>query len=566
MDIKKSLTDWQHKVALKQQECLRKIPAEWKIPESLLSSLRLPLAENNNDLIQGDAVRKSGILTERELQITEQYTVSGLLSALAEGKLSSLEVTLAFSKRAAVAQQLVNCLTETMFPEAQERAKSLDDLKAQGKSAGPLHGLPISIKDLFQVKGTHASIGMISFLDEKSTDNSPLVDILLSLGAVIYVKTNIPQTMMTADSHNNIFGRTLNPHNTLLGPGGSSGGEGALIAMRGSPLGVGTDIGGSIRIPALCCGTYAFRPSASRIPYGGARSCSTPGMKFILSCAGPLALDMDAIEVFLKIVIDARPGMYDSSVIDVPWRKATVRHPLRIGVVPSDPIFPLHPPVQRTLAEAAKLLKAQGHQIVELSAEECKVMEINEVAWNIFSLDSAAMEHLQAAGEPPVPALVHIHRQVEILKQAGKTSLPNLSHLDRLDKLAALNARRAELREAWRKMWTSHDLDICLAPPAQNTAVAHDMFGLAPYTTFLNCLDYPACIIPFGQINETDAHETFELAPGQAGPTYNFAQLEGAPCSIQVFTTTMRDEECLEMAKIIDQCQKQGIIKMERLS
>jgi amidase len=83
-----------------------------------------------------------------------------------------------------------------MFPEAQERAKYLDDLKAQGKSAGPLHGLPISIKDLFHVKGTHASIGMISFLDEKSTDNSPLVDILLSLGAVIYVKTNIPQTMM----------------------------------------------------------------------------------------------------------------------------------------------------------------------------------------------------------------------------------------------------------------------------------------------------------------------------------------------------------------------------------
>ncbi|GFF34571.1 acetamidase [Aspergillus udagawae] len=556
MALQDSLADWQHKVAQKQQECLQKIPAEWKIPESLLSSLRLPLAENKNDLIQGDTVRKSGILTERELQITEQYTVSGLLSALAEGRLTSLEVTLAFSKRAAVAQQLVNCLTETMFPEAQERAKYLDDLKAQGKSSGPLHGLPISIKDLFHVKGTHASIGMISFLDERSTDNSPLVDILLSLGAVIYVKTNIPQTMMTADSHNNVFGRTLNPHNTLLGPGGSSGGEGALIALRGSPLGVGTDIGGSIRIPALCCGTYGFRPSASRIPNGGGRSCSTPGMKFILSCAGPLALDMDAIEVFLKTVIDARPGLYDSSVIDVPWRTATVRHPLRIGVVPPDSIFPLHPPVRRTLAEAASLLRAQGHQIIELSAEECKVMEINEVAWNIFTLDSGAMEHLQAAGEPPVPALIHIKRQVEILKQAGKTSLPDFSHVDRLGKLAALNAKRADLRETWRKMWNSHDLDICLAPSAQNTAVPHDMFGLAPYTTFLNCLDYPSCIIPFGQVNETDAQEAFELSPGQTGPTYNFAQLEGAPCSIQVFTTTMRDEECLEMARIIDKCLK----------
>ncbi|KAH1980998.1 hypothetical protein KXW88_006294 [Aspergillus fumigatus] len=570
MDYQNSISGWQHKVAQKQQECLQKIPAEWKIPESLLSSLQLPLAENRNDLIQGDAVRKAGILTERELQITEQYTVSGLLSALADGRLTSLEVTLAFSKRAAVAQQLVNCLTETMFPEAQERAKYLDELKVQGKSAGPLHGLPISIKDLFHVEGTHASIGMISFLDEKSTDNSPLIDILLSLGAVIYVKTNIPQTMMTADSHNNVFGRTLNPHNTILGPGGSSGGEGALIAMRGSPLGVGTDIAGkkapgrqevankpgSIRIPALCCGTYGFRPSASRIPNGGGRSCSTPGMKFILSCAGPLALDLDAVEVFLKTVIDARPGLYDSSVIDVPWRQATVKHPLRIGVVPPDSSFPLHPPVKRTLAKAVKLLKAQGHHIIELSAEECKVMEINEVAWNIFTLDSGAMEHLQAAGEPPVPALINVQRQVEILRQAGKTYLPDFSHLDRLGRLAALNTKQADLRETWRKMWISHDLDICLAPSAQNTAVPHDMFGLAPYTTFLNCLDHPSCIIPFGRVNEMDARETFELAPGQAGPSYNFAQLEGAPCSIQVFTTTMRDEECLEMAKIIDQCLK----------
>lgn len=271
-----------------------------------------------------------------------------------------------------------------------------------------------------------------------------------------------------------------------------------------------------------------FRPSASRIPNGGGRSCSTPGMKFILSCAGPLALDMDAVEVFLKTVIDARPGLYDSSVIDVPWRQATVKHPLRIGVVPPDSSFPLHPPVKRTLAKAVKLLKAQGHHIIELSAEECKVMEINEVAWNIFTLDSGAMEHLQAAGEPPVP---------------------DFSHLDRLGRLAALNTKRADLRETWRKMWISHDLDICLAPSAQNTAVPHDMFGLAPYTTFLNCLDvsclfcrlkissndaqYPSCIIPFGRVNEMDARETFELAPGQE----SFRQLRAAGRSTMLYSS-----------------------------
>lgn len=110
----------------------------------------------------------------------------------------------------------------------------------------------------------------MSFINRPAADfNSPLVDILLDNGAVLYVKTNIPQTLMTADSENNVFGRVLNPNKLTLTAGGSSGGEGALVGMRGSILGVGTDIGGSIRIPAFCCGTYGFKPSTDRVPFGG---------------------------------------------------------------------------------------------------------------------------------------------------------------------------------------------------------------------------------------------------------------------------------------------------------
>lgn len=133
-------------------------------------------------------------------------------------------------------------------------------MRAKGQLAGPLHGLPISLKDSFQVAGTQATLGIVSFLDEVSDSNSAIVDILLELGAVLYVKTNVPQTLgvcsrpiyyamqltyaQTVDSENNVFGRTLNPWNTMLTPGGSSGGEGALVAFQGSPLSVGTDLGG----------------------------------------------------------------------------------------------------------------------------------------------------------------------------------------------------------------------------------------------------------------------------------------------------------------------------------
>ncbi|OKP10306.1 Acetamidase [Penicillium subrubescens] len=488
---------WQKRAAKKQQELANTIPPAWRISDAFKATFPVPFSDHRNDFINTEAIRKSGILTERELKITGEYDVEGLLSALADGSLTCAEVTLAYSKRAAVAQQLVSCLTETMFTEAQERAQYLDALRAQGKVAGPLHGLPISIKDNFHYKGTESTIGMLSFLDEKSTRNSPLVDILLKLGAVLYVKTNVPQTMMashkaifqTTDSHNNVFQRCLNPWNSALGPGGSSGGEGSLIALRGSPLGVGTDIGGSIRIPALCCGTYGFRPSASRVPNGGMRGCTTPGMKFLLPCAGPLSLGLDGIEIFFQSVMGARPAFSDSTVIDVPWRKVPQKPSLRIGVVAEDPIFPLHPPVRRTLVEATHLLEAEGHQIIHLSPEEGQVIQLNEVAWGIFSLDPAGMNHIKAGGEPVVPGMEYIYKQGEKLKGFHKPSWSDLSELDRLSKLAVFNARRAELREDYRKMWVRHDLDICIAPPAQSTAVPHDTFGLPPYTAFLNSLD-----------------------------------------------------------------------------
>ncbi|KAJ5280027.1 Amidase [Penicillium angulare] len=554
----KQSNSWEEKVAKKRNECAAKIPSDWRVSEQFMARFKAPLSSNKNDLIRTKAIHEAGILSSRELSITEDYTISDLISALSNGGLTSTEVTLAYCKRAAVAHQLVSCLTEIMFAEAQERARYLDDLRAQGKSAGPLHGLPISIKDNFHYKGTDATIGMVSFLDDISAKNSPLVDILLGLGAVLYVKTNVPQTMMTSDSHNNVFGRTLNPWNTTLGPGGSSGGEGSLIALRGSPLGIGTDIGGSVRIPAHCCGTYGFRPSASRIPNGGMRVCTTPGIRFLLSCAGPLSLDLNGIEIFFRSIFNAQPARFDSTVLDIPWRDVPTKTSLRIGVVPESSMFPLHPPIRRVLAEAVRSLEAQGHKIIHLDENDTRVMEANEISWNIFSLDQKSKSLIEDAGEPIVPGIHEIAKRAEKLGQIIEHTLPDLTEFERLDKLALLNVRRAELREAYRELWQQHDLDICIAPPAQNTAVPHDLFGLAPYTTFLNCLDYPSCIVPFGEVGDQDAGETFNLKEDQVAPPYDYELLKGTPCSIQLFTTTMRDEECMQMAKQIDQCLKTG--------
>ncbi|KAL3482856.1 amidase signature domain-containing protein [Aspergillus germanicus] len=555
---------WEDPVARKREACSNKIPQEWRISEELLSPVTIPLSESKIDFIRNDMIRKSGILTPRELAITENYTVRELLAALANGALTSAEVTTAYCKRAAVAQQLVGCLTETMFPGAQERARYLDSFRAQGKLAGPLHGLPISIKDNFHYKGTEATIGMVVFMDQVSTESSPLVEILLQLGAVIYVKTNVPRTMM-----NNIFGRTLNPWNTALNPGGSTGGEGALIALRGSPLGVGTDIGGSVRVPALCCGTYGFRPSAQRVPNGKMRVCTTPGMRFILSVAGPLCLDLEGIELFFETLYSIRPALYDSTILDILWRKLPPvprGKKLRIGLIIEHPTFPLHPPVRRTMDTATSLLAAAGHELVPLSSSETLLMELIEVALHIFALDNAALTHVANANEPIAPAILHIGTQIERLCLIRTPTItPNVNDIsDKMEKFGILNARRAELREAYRALWAKHSLDACIAPPAQSTAVRHDGFGLAPYTTFLNCLDvrfpifssplplYPAAVIPFGEVGATDEGVPFVLGEQQVAPEYDYDLFKGAPCAIQLFTTTLRDEECLQIATEVD--------------
>jgi amidase len=352
-----------------------------------------------------------------------------------------------------------------------------------------LHGLPISIKDGFQVAGTEASIGYVSFLGKRSEKNSPLVDTLLNLGAVLYVKTNIPMTLMTADSHNNIFGRCLNPHNTMLNAGGSSGGEGALVAFRGSPIGVGTDVAGSVRIPALCCGTYGFKPTSNRVPYGGQAIPGLPGFKPIVASAGPLANDFEALEIFTKAVIDSTPALLDSTAIDVPWRKLhqPKQSGLRFGILPEDPAYPLHPPIKRAIKEVARKLQAQGHEIITLKSDETRTSDGIEVAIELFSLaPGTAKGHIEASGEPAVPSVA---KQYGPANYGKYTYVTNLEGLDKLHKLAALTVKRQQFIEGWRDLWVQHKLDAILAPSAQNTAVPHDNFGWPPYTCLFNLLD-----------------------------------------------------------------------------
>jgi amidase len=133
------------------------------------------------------------------------------------------------------------------------------------------------------------------------------------------------------ETYNNVWGYTPNPYNTAYGAGGSSGGEGALLALRGSPLGVGTDIGGSIRMPAAICGIYGLKPAGGRFSSLGLKA-GLPGQEAIKSVSGPMSADLDSLELYAKVILAAKPWERDPAVNTLPWQNVELPEKLAFGM------------------------------------------------------------------------------------------------------------------------------------------------------------------------------------------------------------------------------------------
>ncbi|KIM86867.1 hypothetical protein PILCRDRAFT_290181 [Piloderma croceum F 1598] len=228
-----------------QENALAKF-ADWRInvlkPTSDVSQLPLKkLTDGEQSIVNCDATTLADLIRKRV------YT--------------SVEVVFAFAKAAVVSQDATNYLTEIFIEEALDRAQELDKhLEVSGNVVGPLHGVPVSIKDHIKIMGLDMSTGNISRAYKEYADkDAVVVDILRKAGAVLFVKTQNPQSYSSLETTNNICGRTINPFNTKFTSGGSSGSESASISCHGSNLGVGADIGCSIRVPAAHCSLHGLK-------------------------------------------------------------------------------------------------------------------------------------------------------------------------------------------------------------------------------------------------------------------------------------------------------------------
>ncbi|KXT01880.1 hypothetical protein AC578_2155 [Pseudocercospora eumusae] len=534
-----SMEQWKEISAKAKQKTLDSIPAEWRLPEE-----KLP-ADDVLDVTGFPA--QSGLLSKKELEITNSLATE-IVAKIAKGEWSSEAVTLAFCKRAALAHQLTNCLTVIMFEDGLKRAKELDaEFKKTGKVTGPLHGLPVSLKDNFNVPGYPSSVGFCSWASEPMNQESSIVTTLKNLGAVPYVKTNVPTAMMIAETVNNCYGRTVNPLNRATTSGGSSGGESALIALHGSPLGVGTDIGGSLRIPAACTGIFTLKPSAGRFPHFDARS-GLAGQEAVPSVHGPMARSIADLRLYTENVIGTQPWNQDPKCLPIPYRNVELKGKPKIAVLWDNGMVRPTPPVTRALKEVVEKLKVKGYEIVDWPNTDH--VEAMQLLGQFFVADGGkSVENiLKPVGEPFRPEM----KAYEDAQELG-------SHA-----LWQLQKQRTALAKRYLDRWEAvGGLDAILGPTTPYaSAPKHGQFTHVGYTCVFNILDYSSVSFPSGVAVDKakDTMPAIETYHGEEDETtqqqYDPGLVHGLPVSLQLTGRKLEEEKILALAgKVVNDLQ-----------
>ncbi|OHW96484.1 fatty-acid amide hydrolase [Colletotrichum incanum] len=439
---------------LKAEKC-RKILQNSINPKWLISSDELPPASQLNVASYIDTCKS---LTPREQEITACNGIE-LVSQMAEGKLTAVETVTAFLKRAHAGHQLVNFATEFLADDALAAAEKLDKhFRETGKVVGPLHGLPISIKEHIGLKGRICHSAYVAWADNIAEDDALVVRLAAKAGAVFHVRTNVPQSCMASrgpyhlDCSNPIYGTTVNPYNRNLTSGGSSGGEGSCVALRCSVLGLGTDIGGSVRAPAAFCGSYGLRTTALRNPYKG---ICLPGLgqESIRCILGPLANSVADIQLFEDVVLNQDPWDEETSLVPLPWKKIEPYKPgqFTVGVIWDDGMVHPHPPITRALHYAVKKLKEFGVNVVDF--EPHKHSEGAEFIELLYFPDAASTQRevLAQGGEPVAP----------LTEWAFNYSKPEpLSIRENWE----LNLQRESFREDYHHIMKQRGVDFVLCP------------------------------------------------------------------------------------------------------
>jgi amidase len=459
-----------------------------------------------------------------------------LIGALARRDISAVELLDMTLARIDAVNGAVNAVV-ARDGEAARMAARASDRRRQAGQAGRLEGLPITIKDAFSVKGMVSTAGAPLYRDRVPDRDAAAVARLRAAGAIILGKTNVPMFSGDFQTSNAVYGTTNNPWDVSRSPGGSSGGAAAAVATGMSGVELGSDLGGSIRWPAHCCGLFGLKPTWGLVSTRG-HVPPPPGIDIEsdLAVAGPLARSANDLDLTLAVLAGPPDPAGVSPRLDPP-RRSDPRG-LRVAVWLNEPFAPVDAAVAAGVERAAALLAEAGAR-VETSARPAFRFE---EAFEVYALLNHA---IVAAG---LPAKV----RDRLAAEAGAFAPDDLTHRAlqargaKLDAATwgALQDRRRRLKRAWDGFFT--DCDVVLMPPAPVTAIAHDhaadfhartlvVDGSArPYFDFLLWSSLASV-----------AHLPAAVAPVQIGA-------DGLPAGVQIVAAEGADRTAIAVAGMLE--------------
>ncbi|KAF1955102.1 amidase signature enzyme [Byssothecium circinans] len=494
-----------------------------------------------------------------------------------------VDILRAYGKVTIKAHEKTNCATEILFPEAEEWAKNEIDLK------GPLAGIPVSLKDSIQVKGFDISVGFSANTGKPYAEDGSLVRLLKEAGAIPFVKTNLPTTLLSFESTNDVWGRCTNPHNPSYSPGGSTGGESALLAFGGSRIGIGSDVAGSVRVPAHFSGCYSIRCSTGRWPKMGMNT-SMPGQEAIPSVFSPMARTLNDLTYFTRSFIQMKPWKYDYTVHPLEWREGVEKEykekkTLRVGVLRTDSVVDPSPACARALDNVAKALSAEGHEVYDVNPP-FPYEALYLASQLLLSDGGATFMSFFRTGEWNDPGAAQMVFFMNLPRPIKYIYYLWLKYVKRDDIWAGLlrdwhpkSAREywqlAGKREAYKNKffnWWNDEakMDVMITPPNATPAVPHDgmhdAVSSCGYTFLFNLLDYSSGIIPVTHVDsvkdQLPASFDFKKLNGVAKGAYKHYDAEkmaGLPVGVQVVGRRLEEEKVLAvMERIEDALDRNG--------
>ncbi|KAL2222342.1 acetamidase [Thermoascus aurantiacus ATCC 26904] len=502
--------------------------------------------------------------------------IEELVQDVQQGVLSPLDVLRTYGKVAVRAHEKTNCVTELLLPEAEEWATSEVNLK------GPLAGVPVSLKDSVQVKGFDISLGYARLAGKPYEQDGPMVKLLKDAGAVPYVKTALPVTLLSFESANGLWGTCLNPHVPQFSPGGSTGGEGALLALGGR-IGIGSDVAGSVRVPAAWSGVYSLRCSTGRWPKVGINT-SMPGQEGVQSVFSPMARTLNDLTYFTRAIIGMQPWKYDYTVHPIAWRadheNEAKEKKLRVGVMRSDGVVPPTPAISRAISTTVAALTAAGHTVTEitpppsadpwyglvlasqlLNSDGCKTF--NSLFHSFEPSDPGAAQLTTVANLPrPIRYLYYLYVRYIRRDVRWATLIRNFGPKTAAEQWA-LVAKREAFRATWHQWWDAEPqrYDFILCPVNATPALPHgamrDAVSACGYTFLWNLLDYTAGVVPISRVDAAkDAlGKPYRKALKELGADhaiargawmhYDAAKMAGLPTAVQVVGRRWEEEKVL---------------------